>query len=43
MSLKANKNKTNKNKKLGKEAAGLMREIERRITKTTEFKKSKRY
>ena len=31
--------KTNKNKKLGKEAAGLMREIERRITKTPEFKK----
>ena len=31
--------KTNKNKKLGKEAAGLMREIEARITKTPEFKK----
>ncbi len=30
--------KTNKGKKLGKEAAGLMREIERRITKTKEFK-----
>mgnify|MGYP003631783887 FL=1 len=31
--------KTNKGKKLGKEAAGLMREIERRIVKTKEFKK----
>ena len=31
--------KTNKGKKLGKEASGLMREIERRIVKTKEFKK----
>ena len=31
--------KTNKGKKLGKEAAGLMREIERRIVKTKEYKK----